>query len=415
MTEDHVLYAVWEEQLTVTYDLRGGEWLSVPEGLFPTGETDVYFSYADQGGTLSPPSDPSLVTEQNVAHAFVGWTTEDPDSWTFEDEDNRIDLDEFERYRYDFDTIVTGPVTLYAVWDPDVTGVTLEKVNGSGEPLAGASFALQRIQAEVTRQEDGGYTFTLPAQNPDGSWPLDASFPARSVTTDGNGGGAFENLPAGYYLLTETDAPAGYLPLDSAAVLHLPYGEGEPEVVEAYSPAKVTGTASDNGLTVTVTNTAQYVVEIISPKELVLTYTPPDLIWNPETLAYEGLGGAEGSWAVTAEGDEAETISVINRSPASPVQVSVQLTYQGGYTALLPLSSLSATGEGGTSLEGFNGERTEDALTLLGRLYAGQTAVFSLTVAGAWPGGPAALPPAGPAGSITISVTHPRRLNPAWQ
>ena len=235
------------------------------------------------------------------------------------------------------------------------------------------------------------------------------------MTTDDTGGGAFENLPAGYYLLTETAAPAGYLPLDSAAVLHLPYGEGEPEVVEAYRPAKVTGTASDNGLTVTATNTAQYVVEIISPNDLVLTYTPPDLIWNPETLAYEGLGGAEGSWAVTAEGDEAETISVINRSPASPVQVSVQLTYEEGYTVLLPMSSLSATGEGGTSLEGFNGERTEDALTLLGSLPAGKTAVFSLTVAGAWPGGPAALPPAGPAGSITISVTHPRRLNPAWQ
>ena len=415
MTEDHVLYAVWEEQLTVTYDLRGGEWLSAPEWLFPTGEPDVYFSYADQGGTLSPPPDPSLVTEQNVAHAFVGWTTEDPDSWTFEDEDNRIDLDEFERYRYDFDTIVTESLTLYAVWDPDVTDVTLAKVNGSGEPLARASFTLERIQASVSA-EGGGYTFTLPGQNPDGSWPLDASFPARSVTTDDTGGGAFENLPAGYYLLTETAPPAGYLPLDSAAVLHLPYGEGEPEVVAEHSPAhQVTGKASGGDLTVTVTNTAQYDVEIISPKNLVLTYTPPDLIWNPETLAYEGLGGAKGSWAVTAEGSEAETISVINRSPASPVQVSVQLTYQGDYTVLLPQSSLSATGEGGTSLEGFNEELTEDALTLLGSLSVNETAVFSLTVDDAWPGGPAALPPAGPAGTITISVTHPRRLNPAWQ
>lgn len=414
MTEDHVLYAVWEEQLTVTYDLRGGEWLSAPEWLFPTGEPDVYFSYADQGGTLSPPPDPSLVTEQNVAHAFVGWTTEDPDSWTFEDEDNRIDLDEFERYRYDFDTIVTESLTLYAVWDPDVTDVTLEKVNGSGEPLAGASFTLERIQASVSA-EGSGYTFTLPDQSEDGTWPLDASFPARSVTTDGNGGGAFENLPAGYYLLTETAAPAGYLALESAAVLHLPYGEGEPEVVAEHSPAhQVTGIASGGDLTVTVTNTAQYAVEIISPKNLVLTYTPPDLIWNPETLAYEGLDGAKGSWAVTAEGGESEAISVINRSPASPVQVSVQLTYQEGYTVLLPLSRLSATDEDGAPLDSFK-EASNDPLTLLGSLPAGKTAVFSLTVTSAWPGGPAALPPAGPAGSITISVTHPRRLNPAWQ
>ena len=59
-------------------------------------------------------------------------------------------------------------------------------------------------------------------------------------------------------------------------------------------------------------------------------------------------------------------------------------------------------------------ERPWRALTL-GSLSVDETAVFPLTVGGAWPGGPAALPPAGPAGTITISVTHPRRLNPAWQ
>ena len=109
---------------------------------------------------------------------------------------------------------------------------------------------------------------------------------------------------------------------------------------------------------------------------------------------------------------DGKAISVTNRSPSSPVQVSVQLTYGEGHTALLPLSSLSATDEDGAPLEDFG---TDDPLTLLGSLSADETAVFSLTVGGAWPGGPAALPPAGPAGTITISVTHPRRLNPAWQ
>ena len=420
MTENHVLYAVWQAQCVVSYDLRAAEaqWNETGPGFYEDGDSSRWLAYVDNGDPAPQPADPSLVTAEDVAYAFVGWTATKPgsDEWKqFVGADDRVDLDTFNnRFRYTFTDPVTGPLTLYAVWDPDVTDVTLKKVNGGGEPLAGAFFTLERIQAEVTRQEDGGYTFTLPDQT-DGSWPLDASFPARSVTTDDTGGGAFENLPAGYYLLTETEAPEGYLELESAAVLHLPYGEGEPEVVETYRPAKVTGTASDNGLTVTVTNTAQYDVEIISPKELVLTYTPPDLIWNPETLAYEGLDGAKGSWAVTAEGDEAETISVINRSPASPVQVSVQLTYQEGYTALLPLSSLSATDEDGAPLRDDFEETRDDALTLLGSLYAGQTAVFSLTVDGTWPGGPAALPPAGPAGSITISVTHPRRLNPAWQ
>lgn len=419
MTEDHALYAVWQAQPVVSYDLRvdGARWNETGPGFYEDGDSGRWLAYVDSGDSAPRPADPSLVTAENVAYAFVGWTATDPESdeWDqFVGADGRVDLDTFDdRFRYTFTEPVTGPVTLYAVWDPDVTGVTLKKVNGGGELLAGVSFTLERIQAEVTRQEDGGYTFTLPGQNPDGTWPLDASFPARSVTTDGNGGGAFENLPAGYYLLTETAAPEGYLALESAAVLHLPYGEGTPEVVETYRPAKVAGEPSDNGLTVTVTNTAQYAVEISYPTELVLTYTPPDLIWNPETLAYEGLGETEGSWAVTAE--DGKAISVTNRSPASPVQVSVQLTYGDGYTALLPLSHLSATDGSGTSLEGFDEETTDNSLAMLGSLSVDETAVFSLTVGGAWPGGPAALPPVGPAGTITISVTHPRRLNPAWQ
>ena len=416
MTEDHVLYAVWQAQRVVSYDLRVDEaqWNETGPGFYKGGDSGRWLAYVDNGDTAPRPADPSLVTADGIAYAFVGWTATDPDSaeWDqFVGADGRVDLDTFDdRFRYTFTEPVTGPVTLYAVWDPDVTDVTLEKVNGSGEPLAGASFTLERIQASVSA-EGGGYTFTLPNKNEDGSWPLDASFPARSVTTDGNGGGAFENLPAGYYLLTETAAPEGYLELESAAVLHLPYGEGVPEVVAEHSPAhQVAGKASGGDLTVTVTNTAQYDVKISFPNELVLTYTPPDLIWNPETLAYEGLGGAEGSWAVTAV--DGKAISVTNRSPASPVQVSVQLTYEEGYTVLLPLSRLSATDEDGTPLDDFG---TDDPLTLLGSLPAGKTAVFSLTVTSAWPGGPAALPPAGPAGTITISVTHPRRLNPAWQ
>ena len=415
MTEDHVLYAVWEEQCVVSYDLRvdGARWNETGPGFYEDGDSGLWLAYVDSGDTAPRPADPSLVTVEDVAYAFVGWTATDPESddWDqFVGADGRVDLDTFDdRFRYTFTDPVTGPLTLYAVWDPDVTGVALKKVNGGGELLAGASFTLERIQASVSA-EGGGYTFTLPGQNPDGSWPLDASFPARSVTTDDTGGGAFENLPAGYYLLTETAAPEGYLDLEGAAVLHLPYGEGVPEVVAEHSPAQVAGEPSDNGLTVTVTNTAQYAVEISYPTELVLTYTPPDLIWNPETLAYEGLGETEGSWAVTAA--DGKAISVTNRSPASPVQVSVQLTYGEDYTALLPLSSLSATDEDGAPLEDFG---TDDPLTLLGSLSADETAVFSLTVTGVWPGGPAALPPNGPAGTITISVTHPRRLNPAWQ
>ena len=405
MTADHEMHALWQAQLTVTYDLRGGQWNAASgDAFFPDGED--WFAYVDLGGAAPRPADPSLV-QSGTAYAFVGWTATDPDGAGFIGPDGRVDLDEFNSaYCYSFTEPVDGPLRLYAVWDPDVTGVELYKTDGGGTPLAGASFTLERVLTTVTA-EDGGYTFDLPSPDAGGSWPIDPDFPARSLTTGGDGGGRFENLPAGYYLLTETQAPEGYGGLEGPALLFLPYGDGEPEL--ALPADNVAGAAEGGDLALTVVNVARYQVEIDVPAALTLTYAAPDLIWDPEKLAYEPVGGQPGRWTVAAEGADSPWIAVTNRSPAGAVAVEVALTYREGYQALLPLSSLTG-GE-----DGFTEERDTDSLTLTGSLASGQTARFSLLVEGPWDADPAALPPAGQAGTITVVVTHPRRLNSAWQ
>ena len=105
------------------------------------------------------------------------------------------------------------------------------------------------------------------------------------------------------------------------------------------------------------------------------------------------------------------TITVTNTSPQdSPaLTVAVTLDYEDGFAALLPLSSITATGGG----EDFTHSRdaADGSLTVEGTLASGQTATFTLSVEPF--DDPAALPPPGAAGLITVRVTHPTRLNTA--
>ena len=392
----------------------GGTWNETGDGFYQT-DAGNWYAYVDSGERAPQPADPSLVTEGGVAYAFVGWTATHPNEWTFVDEDKRVDLTTFDStYRYDFTKPVTGPVTLYAVWDPDVTGVDLRKVNGAGETLAGAEFTLQRVQSAVTADGNGGYTFTQPVPEENGSYPLDGSFPLRTVTTGENGLGDFGDLPAGYYLLTETTPPTGCNGLSAPVLLFLPYGDGTPQVVGTVP--NVSGAGTEDGLAVTVTNVAQYSVKIEAPAALTLTYSPPDLIWDPETLTYEGLNGEQGQWTAQADwpggaGGAGETITVTNTSPQdSPaLTVAVTLDYEDGFAALLPLSTITAGGDG--TFEQPVTDETEGSLTLEGTLNSGQKATFTLRVEPF--DDPAALPPTGTAGVITVRVTHPTRLNTA--
>ena len=139
---------------------------------------------------------------------------------------------------------------------------------------------------------------------------------------------------------------------------------------------------------------------ITAPDALTLTYTPPDYVWNPETLAYEPVGGTSGQWSVAAPEGQAARITVANNSQGGDaVEVSVAVDYDTGYEFLLPLSTLSAAGGG------FTTDTAGTALT--GTLAANQEADFTLTMEGTVPID-AALPPTETAvGRISVLVSKP--------
>ena len=180
-----------------------------------------------------------------------------------------------EEYRFIFAEGITEDTTLYAVWYPDVTTFSILKTDTdetAPTPLAGTEFTLERLQAVVTGRLQSGYTYELTTDG-EGNYLADGTFPTRSVTTDDAGGGSFENLPAGYYRLTERQAPAGYQGLEDEVILYAPYGS-QPELYDPTGHPNVAGQANDGDLTVTVRNIFQYSVTIDAPPSLTITIPP---------------------------------------------------------------------------------------------------------------------------------------------
>ncbi len=380
--EDVTLYAQWEPKLTVSFDLRGGTWTD-SGGDFYQQAGGIWQAYVAQGQTAPLPQDPTLVTAEGMAYSFVGWTAQNPDEWQFTTGENQIDLAAFERYRYRFDRPLTESVTLYAVWDPDVNTFGVYKTDADQAdpvPLAGAAFTLERLLADVTGNSSGGYDYTLRTDE-NGAYLTDGSFAGRTLTSGADGRLVFENLPAGYYRLTETAHPAGYTGLSAPVILYAPY-KGEAWIYDpGENSGQVEGTTTEGELTVTVRNVSQYSVSIDAPDSITFVYTAPDFIWNPELLVYERVDGTQGTWQASAvpEGKEAE-ITVSNTSQGqNQLDVEVTLTYQEGYEVLLPLSTLSSGADGYTQTE------TTQSKTLTGTLAAESSATFSLTLAGMVP------------------------------
>lgn len=373
--EDVVLYAQWGKQLTVTFDLRGGTWTDTSGQFHQLDGT--YRAYTAAGVAITQPSAPTFTASDGTAYSFIGWTATDPNGSGLIGENGRVDLVEFERYRFDFEAGVTEDTTLYAVWDPDVTTFEILKTDTGDRALAGAEFTLERLQATAAGNPQDGYTYT-PVKDDAGNYLTDGTFPARSFTTGESGTGTFSYLPAGYYQLTETQAPAGYMGLDEPVILFAPYGNAPPYIVSPTATSAVTGTAVDTTLTVQVRNVSQYNVTIDAPASLTITYTPPDLIWNPETLKYEGIAGAEGGWTVAAPEEQDPGITVTNESPGASVQVEVSLQYDEGYQILLPLSTLTAESQDAFVYEAETG-------VLTGVLTAAASARFQLTMEGSLP------------------------------
>lgn len=375
MREDVALYAQWGKQLTITFNLRGGTWTDTGGQFHLTN--GAWHAYAAAGAAILQPSAPIFTASDGTAHSFIGWTTANPDGSNFVGADGRVDLVEFERYRFDFAKGIAQDTTLYAVWDPDVTTFALVKTDTGAQPLEGAVFTLERLKSAITGNPDNGYTYDPIQEN--GAYVADSSFPVRTITTGQMGTGAFSYLPAGYYRLTETVPPAGYVGLAEPVILFAPYGAGSPDIVSSAESGTVTGTPNGTSLTIQIRNVSQYNVTITAPDSLTLTYTPPDLIWNPETLAYEGISGSEGGWIVSASTGQEAVVTVANSSLSASVQVEVSLQYDAAYQTLLPLSTLTA----GNSSDSFLYEKDTGVLT--GILTAPASASFRLSVEGTLP------------------------------
>lgn len=397
MREDVALYAQWGKQLTITFNLRGGTWTDTGGQFHLTN--GAWHAYAAAGAAILQPSAPTFTASDGTAHSFIGWTAANPDESDFFGEDGRVDLVEFERYRFDFAKGIAQDTTLYAVWDPDVTTFALVKTDTGSQPLAGAVFTLERLKSAITGNPDSGYTYDPIQEN--GAYVADSSFPVRTITTGQTGTGTFSYLPAGYYRLTETVPPAGYAGVEEPVILFAPYGDGSPHIVSPAGNGAVTGTADGTSLTIQVRNISQYNVTITAPDSLTLTYTPPDLIWNPETLAYEGISGSEGGWTVSTPTGQEAVVTVANSSLSASVQVEVSLQYDAAYQTLLPLSILAAE----NSSDSFLYEKDTGVLT--GVLTAPASASFRLSVEGTLPLDVLLPTQETQAGTLTIRITKP--------
>lgn len=400
MYEDVTLYAQWEAKLAVSFDLRQGEWTDSGGG-FHRQPDGLWRAYVALGQTAPQPENPTLVTGDGIAYSFVGWTAENPDNWDFTAEGDRIDMAAFEPYRYRFDQPLAESVTLYAVWDRDVHTFHIYKTDADQtdpSPLAGASFTLERLLADVTANASGGYDYTLRTDET-GAYLPDGSFAGRTLTSDAAGKLAFHNLPAGYYRLTETAAPEGYTGLSGPVILYAAYGGGGRIENEEDWSGQVRGEVVDGDLTVTVRNVSQYSLTIDAPASITFAYAAPDFIWNPETQRYEGQ--TEGVWQMTAlPAGQPGQISVTNTSQGqNGLNVEVTLAYQEGYAFLLPLSALHDNGANYTPAE------TALSKTLTGTLAAESVATFSLTLEGTVPPDAAMPPEETQVGVVSVRIT----------
>lgn len=401
LLQNITLYAQWEKMKKVTYDLRGGSWQEEGDGFYETDQPDIYNAYAVSGTAAVQPADPVLTDQQGTRYSFIGWTVTDPDTDPeFIQEDNRIDIVTFDReYRYDFSTAVDQDITLYAVWDPDVTTFRITKTDMDGNVLSGAGFSLERLEAEVTGDTETGFSYEL-ITDENGNYQTDSQFPERSGTSDENGNLTFENLPAGYYRLTETEAPQGYSGISEPVILFAPYGDGEPSIY--YGPeGYISGTSASGDLNITVRNAAQYAVEITAPDSLSLTYSAPDLVWNPETLTYETADGQDAEWKVTSSPPETD-ITVTNRSlNGNRLDVSISLSYLKDYAYLLNHTTIQESSSGSQAETDSDG----NAKVLTEVLSAAESRTFELTAAGIIAADAAIPDSETEAGTITVIVT----------
>ena len=154
------------EQPLVSFDTNGGEWTTAMEDYHWDNVHKVYQKAVDTGETVARPDpDPIYPTAEGIG--FLGWTEDE----TFAKASHTAGED-ISAYAYDFNTPVTAPITLYAVWAKparDERVVTVK--NGHTESLNVTATLTQNGAAVVdytvvdghATDADGIVSFTLEA------------------------------------------------------------------------------------------------------------------------------------------------------------------------------------------------------------------------------------------------------------
>ena len=163
------------EQPLVSFDVNGGRWTTEMDGYHDRdGDRKVYQKAVDSGKTVERPNpDPVYPTAENIP--FLGWT-ENKDFATKQDHTPGEDIS---NEAYNFDTKVTAPVTLYAVWAKPARNervVTVKNeltssldvtVTLTNDDPAGANYTLYEDTDEpdnsIITGTDGKAAFTLEA------------------------------------------------------------------------------------------------------------------------------------------------------------------------------------------------------------------------------------------------------------
>ena len=154
------------EQPLVSFDSNGGAWTTEMEGYYDRyRDRQVYQKAVTTGEKVTRPNpDPFYPTSEGIA--FLGWTTDDAFAKLGHTAEEDISAKE-----YNFDTPVTTPITLYAVWAKparDESVVTVK--NGHNESLNvtvrltknNAAIAEYALADGLTTVTNGEARFTLP-------------------------------------------------------------------------------------------------------------------------------------------------------------------------------------------------------------------------------------------------------------
>ncbi len=153
VTGDITVYAMWEPiNYTVTFDKNGGD-----VDASPTSDT------ADYGTTLaSLPTSPT-----KTGHTFEGWNTESDGTGTF----------------FTTATVVTGDITVYAMWEPINHTVTFDKNSGDvdASPTNDTADYGTTLASLPTSPTKTGHTFEGWNTESDGSG---TSFTTATVVTE---------------------------------------------------------------------------------------------------------------------------------------------------------------------------------------------------------------------------------------